>query len=125
MYDFDNAVSEHKSNLIQSMKEFGEEKRIHHLLKGIDLNICDYEFYFYEGQQSRQDEVDKLKSEIDELKWMLKNSNGQADEFCKKCIELQKRIDSALEKCFTGIRKQGGDYYLELVVKILKGNQND
>ena len=33
---------------------------------------------------------------------------------------LQKRIDNALEKCKTGIRKQGGDYYLELVEDILK-----
>ena len=36
--------------------------------------------------------------------------------------ELQKRIDDALEKCYTGIRKQGGDYYLELVEGILKGD---
>ena len=35
---------------------------------------------------------------------------------------LQKRIDDALEKCCTGIRKQGGDHYLELVEGILKGN---
>ena len=35
---------------------------------------------------------------------------------------LQKRIDDALEKCYTGIRKQGGDYYLELVEGILKGD---
>ena len=34
---------------------------------------------------------------------------------------LQKRIDDALEKCYTGIRKQGGDYYLELVEGVLKG----
>ena len=34
---------------------------------------------------------------------------------------LQKRIDDALEKCKTGIRKQGGDYYLEMVEGILKG----
>ena len=45
------------------------------------------------GQQSRQAEIDNL----------------------------QKRIDDALEKCYTGIRKQGGDYYLELVEGILKG----
>ena len=38
--------------------------------------------------------------------------------------ELQKRIDRALEKCHTGIRKQGGDYYLELVQDILKGDQS-
>ena len=47
------------------------------------------------GQQSRQAEIDLL----------------------------QKRIDDALEKCKTGIRKQGGDYYLELVEGILKGDE--
>ena len=52
---------------------------------------------FEAGQQSKQDEVD----------------------------ELQKRIDDALEKCKTGIRKQGGDYYLELVEGILKGIPNN
>ena len=46
------------------------------------------------GQQSKQAEIDNLK----------------------------KRIDDALEKCYTGIRKQGGDYYLELIEGILKGD---
>ena len=36
--------------------------------------------------------------------------------------ELQIRIDDALEKFYTGIRKQGGDYYLELIEGILKGD---
>lgn len=49
---------------------------------------------FKAGQQSKQAEID----------------------------ELQKRIDDALEKCKTGIRKQGGDYYLELIEGILKGD---
>ena len=51
-------------------------------------------FGYEAGQQSKQKEVDVL----------------------------QKRIDDALEKCRTGIRKQGGEYYLELVEGILKGN---
>lgn len=42
-----------------------------------------------------------------------------------KIDELQARIDAALEKCYTGIRKQGGDYYLELVEDILKGNKDE
>ncbi|MFM2332315.1 MAG: hypothetical protein RIQ74_1138 [Pseudomonadota bacterium] len=42
-----------------------------------------------------------------------------------KIDELQARIDGALEKCYTGIRKQGGDYYLELVQDILKGNKDE
>ena len=49
---------------------------------------------FKAGQQSKQAEIDNLK----------------------------KRIDDALEKCKTGIRKQGGDYYLELIEGILKGD---
>ena len=49
---------------------------------------------FKAGQQSKQAEIDNLK----------------------------KRIDDALEKCNTGIRKQGGDYYLELIEGILKGD---
>ena len=49
---------------------------------------------FKAGQQSRQAEIDNLK----------------------------KLIDDALEKCCTGIRKQGSDYYLELVEGILKGD---
>ena len=49
---------------------------------------------FKAGQQSKQAEID----------------------------ELQKRIDDALENYYTGIRKQGGDYYLELVEGILKGD---
>ena len=50
--------------------------------------------FFEAGQQSKQAEIDLL----------------------------QKRIDDALEKCYTGIRKQGGDYYLELIEGILKGD---
>lgn len=52
---------------------------------------------FKAGQQSKQAEIDNLK----------------------------KRIDDALEKCKTGIRKQGGDYYLELIEGILKGIPNN
>ena len=46
---------------------------------------------FDAGQQSRQ-------AEIDEIKWLLKNANGQADDFCKKSIELQKQIDDVLKQ---------------------------
>lgn len=78
---------------------------------------------FYEaGQQSRQEGVDKLRSEIDELKWMLKNSNGQADEFCKKSIELQKRVDEVVN-LIEPSDEISHRLYRELI-KILKGNQD-
>lgn len=83
------------------MMNFDELAKYHSL----SLMRWDEDFYasentqlakaFYEaGQQSMQKEID----------------------------ELQKRIDDALEKCCTGIRKQGGDYYLELIEGILKGD---
>lgn len=59
--------------------------------------VCAARFGYEAGQQSKQKEVDVL----------------------------QKRIDDALEKCRTGIRKQGGEYYLELIEGILKGGTND
>lgn len=46
---------------------------------------------FEAGASSRQ-------AEIDEIKWLLKNANGQADDFCKKSIELQKQIDDVLKQ---------------------------
>ena len=82
---------------------------------------------FKAGQQSKQDEIDELKREI-----INKTNEAYADgqKSMRKMIksnedELQKRIDGALEKCYTGIRKQGGDYYLELVQDILKGACNE
>ena len=82
-------------------KSFDELAKYHSL----NLMKWDEDFYasentqlakaFYEaGQQSKQAEINNLK----------------------------KHIDDALEKCYTGIRKQGGDYYLELIESILKGN---
>lgn len=56
--------------------------------------VCAARFGYEAGQQSKQKEVDVL----------------------------QKRIDDALEKCRTGIRKQGGEYYLELIEGVLKGD---
>lgn len=38
-----------------------------------------------------------------------------------KVDELQKRVDKALEIAKQGIRKQGGDYYLEKLEQALKG----
>lgn len=83
---------------------------------------------FYEaGQQSRQAEVDELNFQLAEMKSRLNEAytDGQSSMYKTKQAEideLQKHIDDALEKCYTGIRKQGGDYYLESVEGILKGD---
>ena len=64
---------------------------------------------------------DYQQSKIDEL-------TKQRDSFIKayeiemdKSVELQKRVDAALEITKQGIRKQGGDYYLEKLEQALKG----
>ena len=76
--------------------------------------------------------VDKMQAEIDEFKKlrpldeMAINQLAQANQVWQiKCDELQARVDATLEKCYTGIRKQGGDHYLELVENILKGNKDE
>lgn len=93
---FDDALNNHKMFLTESLVNFDEVQRVRKIMLDIDSNSSDYEYYFQAGQQSKQAEID----------------------------ELQKRIDLALEKCYTGIRKQGGDYYLEVVQDILKGDQS-
>ena len=75
-------------------KQFKDNTKPMCELMGCPELVEDFISDYEAGQQSRQAEID----------------------------ELQKRIDDALEKCYTGIRKQGGDYYLELIEGILKGD---
>lgn len=63
-------------------------------------------------------EDDLVHKTVSQLFDMVKSQQVKIDE-------LQNRVDKALEKAYTGIRKQGGDYYLELVEGILKGESNE
>ena len=92
--NFEDVLDQEKNELIESFLVFGEGKRLNKVLADLEMNRPEFYKFYQAGQQSRQAEID----------------------------ELQKRIDDALEKCCTGIRKQGGDYYLELVEGILKGD---
>ena len=66
---------------------------------------------FEAGQQSKQ-------AEIDEIKWLLKNANGQADDLVLRNIELQKQIDLIVDL----VHDQTTDYFLDnLIQDILKG----
>lgn len=69
--------------------------------------------------------MDKLQKRVKELEMINFDSELHFDTAKEHIDLLQKRIDDALEKCYTGIRKQGGDYYLELVEGILKGGTNE
>lgn len=77
---------------------------------------------FKAGQQSKQAEIDLLQKRVKELELINFDSELHFDAAKEHIDLLQKRIDDALKKCKTGIRKQGGDYYLELIEGILKGD---
>lgn len=94
---FDDAVNGHKSNLTKSMKDFGEGGRIHHLLRDIDLNICDYEYYFNQGKKSRQAEIDAITKQRDSF---IKAHHIAMNDVCEhkaKIDELQARVDETLK----------------------------
>lgn len=91
---FEQVLDQEKNELTEALILFGEGKRVNKALADLEMNRPEFYKFYEAGQQSKQDDVDVL----------------------------QKRIDDALEKCYIGIRKQGGDYYLELVEGILKGD---
>ena len=66
--------------------------------------------------------MDNQHKRVKELELINFDSELHFDAAKEHIDLLQKRIDDALEKCCTGIRKQGGDYYLELIEGILKGD---
>ena len=91
---FEQVLDQEKNELTEALILFGEGKRVRKALADLEMNRPEFYKFYEAGKQSKQAKID----------------------------ELQKRIDDALEKCYTGIRKQGGDYYLELVEGILKGD---
>ena len=94
---FEQVLEQEKNELTEALILFGEGKRVNKALADLEMNRPEFYKFYEAGKQSKQAEI----------------------------VELQKRIDDALEKCYTGIRKQGGDYYLELVEGILKGIPNN
>ena len=45
------------------------------------------------------------QAQIDDLTWRLQNANGQADEFCKKSLELQKKLAYS-ENAYKNVKSQ-------------------
>ena len=83
-------------------------------------------------QQAKIDELQKenaaLVHVIKSRDIQLENEKHEYDELVNKLVDskmkntkLQKRVDAALEITKQGIRKQGGDYYLEKLEQALKG----
>ena len=86
----------------------------------------------WQEQQAKIDELQKenaaLVHVIKSRDIQLENEKHEYDELVNKLVDskmkntkLQKRVDAALEITKQGIRKQGGDYYLEKLEQALKG----
>ena len=73
--------------------------------------------FFEAGQQSKQSEVDGLQLKLSEDSRVLHNA---IDIERKKCEELQKRIDGAVER----IEDYYGVVELSMIVDILNGEQS-
>lgn len=73
--------------------------------------------FFEAGQQSKQDEVDELQLKLSEDSRVLHNV---IDIERRKCEELQKRIDRAVER----IEDYYGVVELSMIVDILNGEQS-
>ena len=85
--------------------------------------------------QEQQAKIDELRKENAALVHVIKsrdiqleNEKHKYDELESKLVDskmkntkLQKRVDAALEITKQGIRKQGGDYYLEKLEQALNG----
>lgn len=117
---FDDAVSKHKNNLIESLSQFNEGHRVRGLLMDIESNKSNYEYYFNAGQQSKQAEVDGLQMKLSEDSRVLHNV---IDIERKKCEELQKRIDRVAH-ILTYTNHASTPLCNELR-EILKGNTNE
>ena len=119
---FEQVLDQEKNELTEALILFGESKRVKKALVDLEMNRPEFYKFYEAGQQSRQAEIDKLQKRVKELELINFDSELHFDAAKEHIDLLQKRIDDALEKCYTGIRKQGGDYYLELVEGILKGD---
>lgn len=119
---FEQVLDQEKNELTEALILFGEEKRANKALADLEMNRPEFYKFYEAGKQSKQAEIDELQKRVKELELINFDSELHFDAAKEHIDLLQKRIDDALEKCYTGIRKQGGDYYLELIEGILKGD---
>lgn len=101
------------------------------------LDDCESGYFecYEAGAASRQDEVSKLRTEIDELKSVITKQQIQMLQIQQSCSgcdsrdllidELQKKIDDALVKIQDDCIEYGISDSLELAIGILKGESNE
>lgn len=64
--NFEDVLDQEKNELIESFLVFGEGKRLNKVLADLETNRPEFYKFYQAGQQSKQEEIDKLKLIISE-----------------------------------------------------------
>lgn len=64
--NFEDVLDQEKNELIESLLVFGEGKRLNKVLADLEMNRPEFYKFYQAGQQSKQEEIDKLKLIISE-----------------------------------------------------------
>jgi hypothetical protein len=133
--EFEKLLKQHRDALTDELVKLGNHRQVQLVEWDIERNETDYEFYFDGAWNAQQYKIDELQRRNQMLNENIKEQ-GQKLVYQNEVIEtqaekllglrdekagLQKRVDAALEITKQGIRKQGGDYYLEKLEQALKG----
>ena len=133
--EFEKLLKQHRDALTDELVKLGNHRQVQLVEWDIERNETDYEFYFDSAWNAQQSKIDELQKENSALVHVIKsrdiqleNEKHEYDELVNKLVDskmkntkLQKRVDAALEITKQGIRKQGGDYYLEKLEQALNG----
>ena len=133
--EFEKLLKQHKDALTDELVKLGKHRQVQLVEWDIERNETDYEFYFDGAWNAQQSKIDELQKENSALVHVIKsrdiqleNEKHEYDELVNKLVDskmkntkLQKRVDAALEITKQGIRKQGGDYYLEKLEQAING----
>lgn len=88
--EFEKILKQHRDALTDELVKLGKHRQAQLVEWDIEQNESDYEFYFNAGWNAQQSEVDGLQKQRDSF---IKAYDIEMGEN----IELQKRVDAALQ----------------------------
>lgn len=91
---FEDVLDQEKNELIESFLVFGEAKRLNKVLADLEKNRPELYKFYEAGQQSKQDEIDQLKSKIDEVLSFIDSDqlghDARLGDFYRDIVEILK-----------------------------------
>ena len=67
MMSFEDVLDQEKNELIESFLSFGEGKRLNKVLADLEMSRPEFYKFYQAGQQSKQEEIDQLKSKLNKV----------------------------------------------------------